>query len=79
MARTVLGVPVERQVGQDDAEAVGEVLYHRLPLAVREAGRVQEGEGRTGPRLPVGHPRPVRVVVEAQLHPRRSPATSPRR
>ena len=37
MARAVLGVAVQRQVGQHDAEAVVEVLDDRLELAVAEA------------------------------------------
>ena len=36
VARPVLGVAVQRQVGQHDAEAVGEVLDDRLELAVGE-------------------------------------------
>ena len=68
MARAVLGVAVQRQVRQHEPEAVAELLDERLPLAVREPGGVQQGERRTGARLAVGDPRPVVVVVEAELH-----------
>src|SRR5215211_3171544 len=66
--RPVLGVAVERQVGQHEPEAVAELLHQRLPLAVREAGRVEQRERRPGARLAVGDPRPVGMVVEAELH-----------
>ena len=69
VARAVLGVPVQREVGQHEAVAVAQLLDQRLPLAVREAGGVDEGEGRAGPRLAVGDARSVGVVVEAELHP----------
>ena len=68
VARAVLGVAVQRQVGQHEPEAVAELLDERLPLAVREAGRVQQRERRPGAGLAVGDPRAVGVVVEAQLH-----------
>ena len=41
VARAVLGVAVQRQVGQHEPEAVAEVLDDRLPLAVAEERRVQ--------------------------------------
>jgi hypothetical protein len=34
VTRAILGVAVERQVGEHDAEAVGELLDGRLPLLV---------------------------------------------
>ena len=79
VARAVLGVAVQREVGQDDAEAVGEVLDDRLELAVREHRGVQQHERRPGARLAVGDARAVGVVVQAQLHPLASPARRPRR
>ena len=71
VARAVLGVAVQRQVGQHEPEAVAELLDQRLPLAVRQPGGVQQRERRAGARLAVGDPRAVGVVVEAQLHARR--------
>ena len=68
VARAVLGVAVQRQVGQHEPEAVGELLDQRLPLAVREQLRVQQRERRPGARLAVGDARAVVVVVEAELH-----------
>ena len=68
VARAVLGVAVQRQVGEHDAEAVGELLDRRLPLLVREQRRVQQRERRTGAELAVGDARAVGVVVEAQPH-----------
>ena len=68
MARPVLGVAVQRQVGQHEAEAVAELLDERLELAVREARGVQQRERRPGAGLAVGDPRSVVVVVEAELH-----------
>ena len=68
VARAVLGVAVQRQVGQHEPEAVGELLDQRLPLAVREQGRVQQRERRAGARLAIGDPGAVVVVVEAELH-----------
>ena len=59
---------MQRQVGQHEPEAVAELLDERLELAVREAGGVQQRERRPGARLAVGDPRPVVVVVEAELH-----------
>ena len=50
---------MQRQVGQDDAEAVGEVLDDRLELAVAEHRRVQQRERRPGARLAVGDARAV--------------------
>ena len=68
VARAVLGVAVQRQVGQHEPEAVGQLLHQRLPLAVREQRRVQQRERRAGARLAVGDPRAVVVVVEPELH-----------
>ena len=68
VARAVLGVAVQRQVGQHDAVAVRELVDHRLPLPVRESHRVHQRERRAGPGLAVGDPAAVGVVVEAQLH-----------
>ncbi len=68
MARAVLGVAVQRQVGQHHAEAVGELLDGGLPLLVREQPGVQQRERRAGAELAVGHARAVGVVVEAQPH-----------
>ena len=63
-----LGVAVQRQVGQHDAKAVGELLDRRLPLLVREQPRVQQRQRRPGADLAVGHARAVVMVVEAQAH-----------
>ena len=79
VARAVLGVAVQRQVGEDQAVAIGQRLDDRLELAVAEQRRVQEHEAGAGARLAVGHARPVGVVVEAQLHPRRLPGALPAR
>ncbi len=68
MAPAILGVAVQRQVGEHDAEAVGQLLDRRLPLLVREQGRVQQRERRAGAELAVGHARAVAVVVEAKPH-----------
>jgi hypothetical protein len=78
VARAVLRIAVERQVGQDEPEAIGQVLGHRLPLLVAEQHGVQEHEPGAGARLAVRDPRAVAVVEEAQLHPVASPARSPR-
>ena len=64
VVRALLGVAVQRQVGQHDAEAVGELLDNRLELLVREHRRVQQRQRRAGPRLPVCDARTVTVVVE---------------
>ena len=66
--RPGLGVAVERQVGQHQAEAVAEVLDDRLELHVREQGRVQQRQRRAGAVLAVGHAGAVAVVVQAQAH-----------
>ena len=68
MARAVLRVAVQRQVGQHEPVAVAELLHHRLPLAVREQPRVQQRQRAPRPRLAVGDARAVVVVVEAELH-----------
>src|SRR4051795_12299669 len=78
VARAVLGVPVQRQVGEHDAEAVGQVLGDRLPLAVAEERGVQEHEAGARAGLAVGDARAVAVVEEAQLHPVAWPARRPR-
>ena len=69
---------VQRQVGQHEAKAIGEMLDERDVLAVREPGAVHEAQPRPDARLAVGDPRAVAVVIEAQLHPRASPARRPR-
>ena len=68
MLRAVLGVAVQRQVGQHDAIAVRERVHDRLELAVREPLRVQQRQRRPGPGLAVRDPRAVGVVIEPQLH-----------
>ena len=60
VVRAILGVAVQRQVRQHDAEAVGEMLDGRLELLVGEHRRVQQRERRPGAELPVGHARAVR-------------------
>ena len=69
---------MQRQVGEDQPVAVGEVLDDRLELAVAEQRGVQQHEARPAARLAVGDARAVGVVVEAQLHPVASPARCPR-
>ena len=69
---------MQRQVGQHEAEAVGEVLDERDELAMRQRRAVHEAQARADARLAVGDPRAVAVVIEAQLHPLRSPARAPR-
>ena len=68
VARAVLGVAVQRQVGQHEPEAVRELLDERLELAVGQQRRVQQRERRAGARLAIGDARAVGVVVEAELH-----------
>src|SRR5947209_6517084 len=68
VTRTVLGVAVKREIGQHDAEAPRECVYGRLPLAMSETERVQEHKRPSRPRLAIGDPRPVPVVVQAQAH-----------
>jgi len=68
VAGVILGVAVQRQVGQDDAKAVGERVDGRLPLLVREQAGVQQRERRSGAGLTVGHARSVGMVIEAQPH-----------
>ena len=70
VARAVLGVAVQRQVGQHDAEAVGEVLDDRLELRWLSIAGVQQRDRRARARLAVGDARAVGVVVQAQPHPR---------
>ena len=77
VARSILGVAVQRQVREHEPEAVGEVLDERDELAVRERGAVHEAQARPDARLAVGDPRAVAVVVEAQLHRGRGPAVTP--
>jgi hypothetical protein len=68
VARAVLGVPVERQVGEHHAKAVGELLDGRFPLLVGEHRGVQQRERRADTELTVGHARAVGMVVETQPH-----------
>jgi hypothetical protein len=68
MPRAILGVAVQRQVGQHDPVAVRELVGHRLPLAVREARGVHERERRAGAGFAVGDPGAVGMVVKAKLH-----------
>ncbi len=64
----VLGVAVQRQVGEHDPVPVRERVHDRLELAVGEPLAVQERERRTGPGLAVRDPRAVGMVVQPQLH-----------
>ena len=59
---------MQRQVGEHDAVAVRERVHDRLELAVREALGVQQCQRWPGPRLAIGDPRSVGMVVQAQLH-----------
>ena len=68
VARAVLGIAVQRQIGQHDPEAVGQRSDDRLPFAMRQSQRVQKHQRGAGSRLPIGDPRAVMVVVEAQAH-----------
>jgi hypothetical protein len=68
VARAILGVAVQRQVGQHDAKATGQGRHDRLPLAMRETERVQQHERRAGSGLAIGHSGAVRVVIEPQSH-----------
>ena len=68
MARAILGVAVQRQVGEHHAEAVCELLDGRFELLVGEHRRVQQRERRAGAELAVGHARAIGVVVETQPH-----------
>ncbi len=68
VAGTLLGVAVQGQVREHDAEAPGELLDGRLPLLVREQARVQQRQRRAGAELPVGHAGAVGMVIEAQPH-----------
>ena len=76
VARAVLGVAVQRQVGQHDAVAVLEALDERRQLAVAEQRGVPEDQRRAGARLAVGDARAVGVVVEAELHARVRPGAA---
>src|SRR5579871_5553974 len=84
MPGAVLGVAVERQVRQDDAEPRLQRVDDRLPLSVREPNRVKQGKRRPGTRLPVGNPGSVAMVVEPEPHQlgsvadRRAPGPAPR-
>ncbi len=64
----MLGVAVQRQVGEHHPKAVGQLLDGRLPLLVGEQPRMQQRQRRAGPDLPVGDTRAVGMVVEAQPH-----------
>ncbi len=66
MAGAVLGVAVQGEVGEHDAEAVGEGAGDGLPLEVGEPRGVQQRERRAGAELAVGDARAVGVVVETQ-------------
>ena len=68
VSRPVLGVAVQRQVGEHHAKAVGEPLDGGLPLLVGEHPRVQQRERRAGAELAVGDAGAVGVVVETQPH-----------
>jgi hypothetical protein len=68
MAWAVLGVAVQGQVREHDAEAGRKRVHDRLPLAVRQPERVQEHERRPGPGLPVGYAGAVLVVIQPQPH-----------
>ena len=70
VARPILGVAVQRQVGQHHAEALGQPPRHRLPLHVREHRGVQQRQRGTGAELTVGHPCAIRMVVKTQSHSR---------
>ena len=80
MPRAVLGVAVQRQVGQDQAESMGEVLDDRLELPVREPSAVQQHEAGPDTRLAVRDAGAVGGVEQAEAqrrHPDRSPARRP--
>ena len=66
--RAVLGVPVQRQIGEHHAEALSELLGRRLPLLVGQERGVEQRERRPGPELAVGHARTVGVVIQAKPH-----------
>ena len=68
VARAILGVAVQRQVGDHEPVALGETLDHRLPLAVGQQPGVQQRKRRSGADLAVGDARAVGVVVEAKPH-----------
>jgi hypothetical protein len=63
MAGAVLGITVERKIGKDHTEAVGQLLDGRLPLLVGEQSGVQQGEGGPGAELSVCDTGAVVVVV----------------
>ena len=46
MAGAVLGVAMQREIGKHDAEALRQRRHDRLPLAVREAERMQAARAR---------------------------------
>ena len=76
MAGPILGVAVQRQVGEHDAHPGGERLHDRLPLAMGETKRVQQHERRPGADLAVGDPGAVAMVIQTQPH-SRHPLTRP--
>ncbi len=68
MARPVLGVAVQGQVGEHHAKAIGELLDGGLPLLVGKHRGVQQRERRPGAELAIGDARAVGMVVETQPH-----------
>ncbi len=77
MARAVLGVAVQRQVGEHDPVALGEATDDGLPLPVGEQPGVQQRERRAGADLTIGDAGAVGVVVEAKPHSERLPREHP--
>jgi hypothetical protein len=59
VAGAILGVAVQRQVGDHNAVALGQRRYDRLPLAMGEQPGVQQRQRRTGADLAVGDARAV--------------------
>ena len=68
VAWAVLGVAVQRQIGQHHPEPRRQRRHDRLPLAVRQPQRVQQRQPGPGPGLAIRDPRPVVVVIEPQPH-----------
>jgi len=68
MARAILGVPVQREVGKHNPEAVGELVDGGLPLLVGEQRGVKQCKRGSGADLPIGHAGAVGVVIEAKPH-----------
>jgi hypothetical protein len=65
---TILGITVQRQIGDHHSVALREALDDRLPLAVGEQAGVKQRQRWTGAELAIGDSGAVAVVVKAKPH-----------